>query len=89
MEGWRAITRHEVTRKRRRKRLKANKNVLIYFYQNNEWTSHENKEAEPVQTVQMNTCTKVIPTQDFGWLHFYNNQGFKRGRNTSPTYPFL
>ena len=46
----------------------ATKNRAIY--QNNEQTSHENKEAELVQSVQMNIYQSNTNTKDLSWIHF-------------------
>ena len=43
------------------------------MYQNNECTSHDNNEVEPVQLVQMNIYQSNTYRQDLRWLHFYND----------------
>ena len=43
-------------------------------YQNNKWTSHKNKEAEPVQPVQMNIYQSSNSGKALYWLDSYDNQ---------------
>ena len=50
--------------------MNGDKNYAIYY--NNEKTSYENKEVEPVQPVQMNIYQNNIYEKDFNWLHFGN-----------------
>ena len=60
------------------------------IYQNKECTSHENKEVEPVQSVQMNIYQSITDGKDLDWL--YSDQGIKRDTNcwtNSPTHLFL
>ena len=67
------------------------------IFQNNEWTSLENIEVEPVEPVQMNMYQSNIYRKDLSWLHFNDKprirpEGFKRGskpRTNSLAYPFL
>ena len=42
------------------------------IYQNNEYTSLENKEMEPVEPVQMNIYQSNAYRTDLSWLHFDN-----------------
>ena len=50
------------------------------IYQNNEWTTHENKEAGPVQPVQMNIYQSYSYITDLSWLHFYNCHRVQEGQ---------
>ena len=40
------------------------------YNQNNEYTSHKNKEVEPVEPVQMNIYQINTHRKDLNWLHF-------------------
>ena len=40
------------------------------YNQNNEYTSHENKEVEPVEPVQVNIYQINTHRKDLSWLHF-------------------
>ena len=53
---------------------------------------HQNKEAEPVQPVQMNIDQSNFYRKDLSWLHFDNEprvQERKQVKDNSPMYPFL
>ena len=42
-------------------------------YQNNKWTFDENKEDEPVLSVQMNIYQSNTYEKDLSQLHFYDD----------------
>ena len=57
------------------------------IYQNNELTSHKNKEAEPIWPVQKNIYQSDTYRKDLSWLDFYDGliQAFTRGSKDGPT----
>ena len=66
------------------------KNCAIY--QNNEYTSLENKEVEPIQPVQMNIYQSNTYKKDLSWLYFNSEakvQERQQTKDSSPAYPFL
>ena len=42
------------------------------IYQNNEYTSHENKEVEPFETIQINVYQSNTYRKDLSRLYFNN-----------------
>ena len=59
------------------------------IYQNSKKTSLENKEVEPVESVQMNIYQSNNYRKDLSWLHFNNEPRVQERQQVKDQHPFI
>ena len=62
---------------------------LLMNNENNEKTSLENKEVEPVEPVQMNICQSNTDRKGLRWLHLNNEPSVLEGQQVKGQQSYI